>query len=512
LFRLDLESAQLFSGDDPVQMTPICFSMLQYFVQHPDRLISKQELLDQIWPDVIVEDGAIKGYVRKLRQVLKDDPKNPRFIETARGLGYRYIGDIEMCGAKAVAVELKLPAANTQLAIAVLAFNNMSEDPDQEYFSDGITEDIITELARFPFLAVIARHSSFAFRGEKVDIRDVGQKLGVQYVLEGSVRRSGSRVRVTAQLIDVESGKHIWAERYDRELEDIFAVQDDVTKSIVATIAAQLGKSVSDSASRKPTTSIQSYEYFLQGNRHYYRFNPDDNLKAARFYQQAIERDPQFARAYAGLANTYTTDHFLVWHRFDNALSKGLENAQNALEFDSNDSLARTIRCWALIGEGRWDEAEMEVDRVLSLKSGDADILVETGHALYVVGRSETGIALIEEAVRLNPLFPDSYRRWLGIGYYRAKRYQDSVNTLRSIQLDSWGYAWLAAAFARLGEIQQAANALDEFVNKRKEELGSAGKSAKTSSNLLGNYKDNFRHEVEWQHFLDGLTLAGLVQ
>jgi TolB-like protein/class 3 adenylate cyclase len=209
-------------------------------------------------------------------------------------------------------------------SIAVLALNNMSGDPEQEYFSDGITEDIITELSRFSILYVVARHSSFAFKGEKVDIKEVAEKLGVQYVVEGSVRRVGNRARITAQLIDAETGKHIWGERYDRELDDIFAVQDEVTRAIVATIAAQLGKTVSENAARKTTTSIKSYEYILQANRKYYRFNPDDNIAAAQLYQKAIERDPQFSRAYAGLANTCTTDYFLGWLRTKNALQNGL--------------------------------------------------------------------------------------------------------------------------------------------------------------------------------------------
>jgi adenylate cyclase len=285
-------------------------------------------------------------------------------------------------------------------SIAVLAFANMSGDPQQEFFCDGITEDITTELSRFPILSVIARQSSFAFKGEKVGVKEIGKKLGVQFVVEGSVRRAVSRARITAQLIEAETGNHIWAERYDRELEDIFAVQDEVTRAIVATIAAQLGKTVSERAARKPTKSIKSYEYFLQANRHYYHFNPDDNATAAKLYEKAIERDTQFARAYAGLANTYTTDHFLGWQRRKNALQNGLEAAQTALKLDSNDALARIILAWALIGHGRWDEAELELDRVLSLKPGDADVLAEAGHALKNVGRVEVGIALLEEARR----------------------------------------------------------------------------------------------------------------
>jgi adenylate cyclase len=395
-------------------------------------------------------------------------------------------------------------------SIAVLPLENMSGDPEQEYFSDGITEDIITELSRFSILYVVARHSSFAFKGEKIDIEEVAEKLGVQYVVEGSVRRAGNQARITAQLIEAETGKHIWGERYDRELDDIFAVQDEVTRAIVATIAAQLGKTVSEKSARKSANNIKSYEYLLQANRKYHRFNPDDNIAAARLYQKAIERDPQFSRAYAGLANTYTTDYFLGWLRTENALQNGLEYAQKALEFDSNDALARIILAWALIGKGCWEEAELELDRVLTLKPGDADILAEAGNGFKAVGRLEVGIALLEEAIRLNPLFPDTYQRWLGQAYYRAGRYQEAINTLRAVRVDGWGYGVLAASFARVGELEHAHDALNKFIAQRQKELKLSGVSASTSDDLLGNYKDNFRTEADWQHLLEGLQMAGL--
>jgi TolB-like protein len=386
----------------------------------------------------------------------------------------------------------------------------MSGNQEQEYFSDGITEDIITELSRFSILDVIARHSSFAFKSEKVDIRKVAEKLGAQYVVEGSVRRVGNRARITAQLIDAETGNHIWGERYDRELDDIFAVQDEVTRAIVATIAAQLGKTISENATRKTTTSIKSYEFLLQANRKYYRFNPDDNIAAAQLYRKAIERDPQFSRAYAGLANTYTTDYFLGWLRTENALQHGLENARKALEFDSNDALARCILAWALIGYSQWEEAEIELDRVLALKPGDADVLAELGNGLLHAGRLDVGIAQLEEAIRLNPLFPDSYQRWLGQGYYYAGRYQEAIKTLRAALVDAWDNAYLAASFARVGAPEQARDALNKFIAQRQKVLKSSGVSANTTAELLGNIKDNFRTEANWRHLLDGLHMAGL--
>ena len=502
--RFDPNSGLLYSDGEATQLTPTTLALLQYFLKNPGRLISKQELLEQLWKDVYVEDSAVKGYVRKLRKILNDNPSKPEYIETARGFGYRYIGNIK------VGQAVQLPG-NSNLTIAVLPFKNLSTTNVQDYFCEGISEDILTELARFPVISVIARHSSFEFKAKEINVSEVGQKLGAQFIVEGSVRRSNNRVRVNAQLSDAKDNSTLWAERYDRELTDIFAVQDEVTRAIVATIAAQLGKTIAESASRKSTTDIQSYEYFMQGNRHYYRFNPEDNNRAAKFYEKSIKRDPQFARAHAGLANTFITDHFLVWRCRENALQNCLDSVRTALALDCSDGLARIIHTWALIADTRWEEAELEVDRLLTQVTGDADVMVETGHCLYIIGRHETGLALIEEAVRLNPLFPDSYRRWLGIGYYRARRYRDSADTLRSVQLDGWGFGWLTAAFARLGQQEEATEALNKFIALRKKELNSTGNEAGSIIDLLGNYRDNFRHESEWQHFIEGLVLAGLV-
>jgi tetratricopeptide (TPR) repeat protein len=172
--------------------------------------------------------------------------------------------------------------------------------------------------------------------------------------------------------------------------------------------------------------------------------------------------------------------------------------------------LARIVLAWALIGKGCWEEAELELDRVLTLKPGDADILAEAGNSFSAVGRDEVAIALLEEAIRLNPLFPDSYQRWLGMAYYCAGRYQEAINTLRAVVVDGWGYGYLAASFARVDELGHARDALDKFIVQRQKELKSSGVSANTTAELLGNLKDNFRTEADWQHLLDGLHMAGL--
>ena len=515
-YELDTSSYGLTRKGEPIEIEPKVFDLLRYLIEHHDRMITREALFEKLWPGQIVSDTSLSNQIKAARRAVGDNGKNQAAIRTVHGRGYQFNADVTVLSAgessdgPALPNHAKPVSIPDKPSIAVLPFKNLSGDQEQDYFSDGISEDIITELSRFSILYVVARHSSFAFKGEKVDIKEVAEKLDVQYIVEGSVRRVGNGARITAQLIDAETGNHIWGERYDRELDDIFAVQDEVTRAIVATIAAQLGKTVSENAARKATNNIKSYEYLLQANRQYYRFNPDDNIAAARLYQKAIERDPQFSRAYAGLANTYTTDYFLGWLRTKNALQNGLEYAQKALEFDSNDALARIVLAWALIGKGSWEEAELEFDRVLTSKPGDADILAEAGNGLKAVGRLDVGIALLEEAIRLNPLFPDTYQRWLGQAYYRAGRYQEAINTLRAVRMDGWGYGVLAASLARVGELEHARDALNKFVAQRDKELKSSGVSASTTADLLGNYKDNFRTEANWLHLLDGLHMAGL--
>ena len=334
-FEIDTQEFQLRKNGTAVEVEPKVFDLLCYLVTNQGRLVTRDELFENIWPSQVVSDTSLSNQIKAARKAIGDDGQKQSFIKTVHGRGYQFLVKAEMFEHglnKQTESTIATPDSGARPTIAVLPFNNLSGDQEQEYFSEGITEDIITEISRFPMLDVVARHSSFAFKGENVDIKEVAEKLGVQYVVEGSVRRVGNRARITAQLIDAETGKHIWGERYDRELDDIFAVQDEVTRAIVATIAAQLGKTVSENAARKTTSSIKSYEYLLQANRQYYRFNPDDNITAAQLYQKAIELDPQFSRAYAGLANTYTTDYFVGWLRTKNALQNGLEYARKALD------------------------------------------------------------------------------------------------------------------------------------------------------------------------------------
>ena len=404
-----------------------------------------------------------------------------------------------------------VPELPDKPSIAVLPFDNMSGDPEQEYFSDGITEDIITELSRFSMLFVIARHSSFAFKGEKVDIKEIGEKLGVQYVLEGSVRKAGNRVRISAQLIEAETGNHLWAERYDRELTDIFAVQDEVTQNIVAVLPSHIERAIADRAARKPTENMKAYEYLLQGNIHFHRQSPDEIRKARQLYERAIELDPRFAQAHARLGDTHNADSFQGWGT-EESPSLALSHARTSIELDPEDCFARQVLVFAYLKRGLWEEAEDQLDIALSLNSSDAENLMWAGEASSILGRHPEAVALIKQAMRLDPMHPNFYRGLLGQALYCLRDYQRAVQALGGGgATDAAGHAYLAAAYGKLGERTKAEDELAQFQSRRQEELESSGISpAGSVLQLVQHMSTYYSRGEDWEHLLEGLRKAGL--
>ena len=405
-----------------------------------------------------------------------------------------------------------LPELPDKPSVAVLAFSNMSGDPEQEYFSDGITEDIITELSRFPILFVIARHSSFAFKGKSIDIKEVGQRLGVAYVVEGSVRKAGNRVRISAQLIDVETRNHIWAERYDRELEDIFAVQDEVTRAIVAVLPGRVEKAVAERGQHKPTDNMKAYEFVLRGKMHWNRLNAEDVAEARRLFKKAVELDPRYARAHAHLAFTYLADALFAWTTADFS-QETIECAQKAVALDSNDIFCEAVLGYAYMGHGLWEDTEKQFDKVIAKNVNDAEIMAWSGDALNMLGRHEEGRNLIVEAMRLDPLHPPLHDWFLGGVLYSEKRYEEVIKVLTGgALLNSLAYAWLAGAYAYLGRAEEARRVLDTFIRERRRELSTANilVEADTIGTLAEAYQNHYRLEADWENVFDGLRKAGL--
>jgi adenylate cyclase len=343
-------------------------------------------------------------------------------------------------------------------SIAVLAFTNMSDDPEQEFFADGISEDIITELARYPDLMVIARNSSFTYKGRATKIQDVCRELDARYVLEGSVRKAGQRVRVTAQLIDGTTGDHVWAERYDRALADIFEVQDEITQSVVASVPQRIASAELDRIKRKPPGDMSAYEYVLRGKGHHHKSTPQDNAEALRLLDTAIALDPDYASAYAWKACTLGQAIALGCSGDpEELIARDLEAVQKGLSLDENDIECHRILCEFGMARAQWEDARRHHDKAFALNPNDPRIIAQRGELLTKLGQAEEGVAWVEKAVRLDPLAADSRAHLLGRALFGAGRYADALAAFKRIASPRPDHlADLAGCYARLGRSEDA--------------------------------------------------------
>ncbi len=340
-------------------------------------------------------------------------------------------------------------------AVAVLPFQNISGDKEQEYFADGMTEDIITGLARNRGLFVIARNSSFVFKGTAVDIAEVGRKLGVRYVVEGSVRNVGKRVRITAQLIEVANGSHVWAERYDRDLEDIFAIQDEVTRSIVAAVPGHLESDIVKASRRKPTESLGAYDHYLRGMEIVNRWSDDISETMAEF-ENAIRLDPNFARAHALLGQTYLRQW---WQTQDPQLfQRANRETELAVRLDGEDSTCLGLRGVFLINNNDYDAALDVFQRGLQLTPDDTDLNERMAYYLVCTGQATQAIDRALKTIRANPLFfPGTLHDTLGSAFMLSGQYEEAVKSFAAINNPGYYiHVRAAACLAKLGRLDES--------------------------------------------------------
>jgi adenylate cyclase len=312
-------------------------------------------------------------------------------------------------------------------SIAVLPFINMSGDPEQEYFSDGLTEDLITDLSRFSGMFVISRNSVFLYKGRAVKPKQVSEELGVRYVLEGSVRKSGDRVRVTAQLIDATTGGHLWAERYDRDLKDIFTVQDELTQQIVSALEVKVRKVEQERAFRKHTDNLNVFDYNLRGWWYYHRFTKEANARARLMFETAIELEPEFADAYAGLGFTYYEQWARLWSQDPQSLERAFGLAKRAMVLDDSLGAAHTLMSHVCLWKNQHAQAISELERAIDLDPNDANGYADLAETLVWAGRPEEALGLIEKAMRLNPHYPVNYLFTLGFAYFLTRQYEEAI-------------------------------------------------------------------------------------
>ena len=346
-------------------------------------------------------------------------------------------------------------------SIAVLPFANMSGDPEQEYFSDGITEDIITDLSKISALFVVARNSVFTYKGKSEKVEEVGKELGVSYILEGSVRKALDRVRITAQLVDATTGGHLWAERYDRKLEDIFALQDEVTQEIVSVLAVKLTEAEKTRRACKCqyTCNTDAYDYFLKGLEYFHGFTKKNNVRAREMFRKAVQIDPGYALAYTMLGHTHLADWTLGWNQDAQPIERAFELAQKSIAIDALLSEPHELLGNVYLWKKQHEQAIAELERAISLDPNNADWLAGLGGVLVWADRAEEAIELIGKAMTLNPIFPPNYSWNLGHAFLQTKRFDKAISTLkRAIKQnpDFWpSHILLAASYSAAGRTEE---------------------------------------------------------
>jgi adenylate cyclase len=443
-------------------------------------------------PGGILLSGTAYEYIRNKVRVGFDDLGLQTLKNIAEPVRVYRVTDTP-----AVAVSAPKPVSDKP-SIAVLPFTNMSGGPEQAYFSDGITEDIITELSRFRSLLVIARNSSFAFRAERIDTAEIARRLGVQYIMEGSVRQSGNRVRITAQLIDAASGTHLWADRYDRDLEDVFAVQDEVVRTVVATVAGRVEVAGAQFTKRKPPESLAAYDYVLRGLEQVNLDGEAHNAEARRLFERAVELDPQYAVGHAYLALAI----YLQWltNRPPGELDRALASARRALALEENDSRCHRILAAIYTHLRYYDRAQFHAERSIALNPNDPHAVLQWAVVLRALGRADEGVEWVRKAMQLNPYHPNWYWNALARVLHAAGRYAEALDAYgRIAERPSFYHAYVGACYAELGQMDEARSHAALALDARPDFSISAWGKRLT-----------YKNAPDLQRFLDGLRKAGL--
>jgi len=504
-FRLDVEGDVLFRGTEPVAVGRRAVALLRVLVDRAGELVTKDALVEAAWSGLAVEDSNLSVQITALRRALSTEKGAERWIETLARRGYRYAGP-------AVATDAGLdPTPRLALpdtpSIAVLPFQNLSDDPQQDYFADGVVEEIITALSRMRWLFVIARNSSFIYKGRAVDAKVAGRELGVRYILEGSVRKAGNRLRLSGQLIDATVGAHLWADRFEGELANIFDLQDHITASVVGAIGPKLELAEIDRVRLKPTESLQAYDHYLRGLSGANRATKDGTSQALEAFYRAIELDPNYASAHAMAAWCYAWRQANGW-MLDHAkeVSEALRLARQATELGKDDAIALARGGIVLAYTGtELEDARGFIDRALELDPNLAAAWHFSGWVSVYLGEPERAIEHQSRALRLSPFDPLRGNMQAAAAYAHlfAGRYEEAVACARSAIRDQphflAGFRAAAASSALAGRLDDARAAMARL-------------RAADPLHRISNLSDRIplRRPQDRARLEEGLRLAGL--
>jgi adenylate cyclase len=499
-FKLDSAAGVLWRGEAAVILGQRALALLSTLLERPGEVVSKDDLLSAAWPNQIVAENNLTVQMATLRQALGDGPDGAGLIATVARRGYRFTAGVRQVR--------EPPAAEQSTAdrpsIAILPFDNMSGDPEQGYFSDGITYDIISALSKFSGLLVIAGNSSFRYRGFRVDIAQLARELRVHYVLEGGVRRNGDRIRIAARLVEVSTGAHLWAETYERTSGDLFAIQDEAVESIVSVLVAYVTRAEQERARRKAPGDWRAYDCYLRGIDLARSWAYPGYLHCRQMMQRAIAIDPGFASAYPTLAATYVRS----WNEPSDplyldtaALDLALSAARRALELDPLLPEGHAMMGWTLLWQRQHDQAIAAYERALEINPNLADW--RYGHILAHAGRAEDGIEALRRAHRLDPFMVVGWHGFLGHAYLTLRRYDDALGPLRECAARAPSFwpsqGWLASLCGHVGLHTEARRAVESIRTIMPNfDVGDWQRMAP------------YKYEDDLTHVLDGLCLAGM--
>lgn len=528
-WTVEASTGRIFSDYQDIRLEPRIMDVLVYLASRADDLVTRQELEDNVWSNVVVSYETLTSTIRKLRLSLDDDARNPRIIETIPKKGYRLIAPVKMDHAQemeqriepsnvinhnpalrrrnfftrvilvlillsaftsywyanhdsqatdsnrnaetAVSASDKAAPISDKPRIVVLPFRNISSDPEQEYFSDGLTEDLITDMSKISGLSIIAQYSSFTFKTEQPDIAEISRRLGVSHLIEGSVRKAGDVIRITVQLVDASDGQHIWAERYDRNLADIFAIQDEVVGHITRALSLRLTPQEKQRLAFRGTGNLQAYDTYMKGRQHEGYFNKEAFVEAQALFEQAIALDPQYAEPYARLAQIYGLRAQFNWVEDEiKVYQKSLQLAEKAVALNPNLPFAH----WGLAqilsrpAFRQYERAIKELELAITIDPDYADAYASLGLYHAFIGKAEKTVAYVEKAMQINPISPSWYHHALGISNYVLKDYEAAAKEFAVASDKNPAIVfirhWYAAALAMAGRTEDAQWQRDELI------------------------------------------------
>lgn len=473
--QIDSERQELRLSGELASVQPQVFSLILYLIEHRRRVVSKDEIIEAVWQGRSISDGALNARINAVRQALGDTGERQAIIKTIPRRGFRFVAEVEPTSSttiNAASGDQRIAGAivnQDKPSVVVLPFVNLGRDENEEYVADGLTEDLVTALSKLRGFFVPGRSTTFSFKGGVHDARAVAQEIDVRYVLQGSVRSAGKRVRITAQLVEAESGNQIWGENYDRDLTDIFAVQDEVVESLVGCLAPELYAAEHARLRRRPPQSLDAWEYFIHALHHYSQQSKDSSAEAIQLLEKAIELDPDYAQALGLYAITLSWRVIQRWEPWEESIAKAKDAADRAVLADSNDPWASLGRGMVFMVSRDSNSAIMNFGRAVDLSPNFAYAHAMLGAVNAYAGNADIAVAHIDTALRLSPrdTFIDKFHLYYSLAHFQAGRYLEAAKAAdRAIHIrpeHANTHMIAASSYALAGEQIRAAEALTAF-------------------------------------------------